>query len=101
MIAMRQARKLAACCGILLATVVFLCPATTAQQKPSYQVVAPDIVPQGEDFTIRLLQNTGTEQVPLAAGKQILVNGDPLSTEDGGKVRVPAWTEIGNQFLVV
>jgi hypothetical protein len=97
----RQARKLAAACGILLATVVVLCASTSAQQKPSYQVIAPDIVPQGEEFTIRLLQTGGAEQVPLAAGRQILVNGNPLSTEDGGKVRVPAWTEIGNQFLVV
>lgn len=98
----RQARKSAAGCGVLLATIVLLCALVTAQQKPAYQVVAPDIVPQGEAFTIRVLQNTDAGPVPLVAGQQIAINGNLLSTDDGGKVQVPAWTaEIGNQFLVI
>ncbi|HEY6249917.1 MAG TPA: hypothetical protein VI685_08135, partial [Candidatus Angelobacter sp.] len=98
----RQARKLAAGCGIFFATVALFCVVARAQQKPAYQVVAPDIVPQGEAFTIRILQNAGAGQVPLVAGRPISINGNLLSTEDGGKVQVPAWAEeIGNQFLVI
>src|ERR1700746_2111958 len=99
---LRQARKLAAGCGALSATIVLLCALATAQQKPAYQIVAPDIVPQGEVFTIRILQESDSGSVPLPAGRQITINGNLLSTEDGGKVVVPAWsTDVGNQFLVV
>jgi hypothetical protein len=100
--AARQARKLATSCGISLAITVLLCATTTAQQKPSYQVIAPDIVAQGEEFTIRVVENTDAGQLPIQAGKQIAVNETMLTTEEGGKVRVPAWTrEMGNQFLVI
>src|SRR5262245_29302937 len=98
----RQARKFAATCGLLLATTALFCATAMAQQQTSYQIIAPDIVPQNEVFTIRVVQNTDAGQVPLQAGTQISVNENLLSTEDGGKVRVPAWTtEIGNQFLIV
>src|ERR1700737_4870805 len=97
--AVRQGRKLAAGCGISLATIVLVCATTTAQQKPSYQVIGPDIVAQGETFTIRIVENTDAGQFPIQAGKQIAANGAMLTTEERGKVRIPAWTrEIGNQF---
>lgn len=89
-------------CGLLLATIVLLCALAPAQQKPVYQVVAPDIVPRGEIFTIRILQNSDAGALPLPAGRQIVINGNLLSTGDGGIVHVPAWTtEVGNQFLVI
>lgn len=97
-----QGGKSVAGCGLVLATIALFCVSVIAQQRPSYQVIAPEIVPQGEVFTIRLVQNTDAGQIPVEAGRQIAVNDNLLVTEDSGKVHVPPWTtEIGNQFLTI
>ena len=76
--------------------------AAGARQTPVYQVVAPEIVSQGEQFTMRVVQLTDKGQVPVPEGASVLLNGGPLAVEPGGKVEIPAlvW-ETGNQFLLI
>src|SRR5258708_1796043 len=99
--AARQVRKLTSGCGLALTTLTLMCVPVGAQQKPAYRVIAPEIVPQGEEFTIRVVEDTDAAQ-PVRAGSRIEINGTVLPAEEGGKVRVPAFAqEIGNQFLIV
>jgi hypothetical protein len=98
---LRQARKLATGLGMALAGVA-LCVPTAAQQRPSYQVIAPDIVPQGEEFNIRVVENAEVGRVPIRPGTEVVINGTVVSAEEGGKLRVPAFVkETGSQFLQV
>lgn len=98
----RQARKLAAGCGTLFAAIVVVVCTTSTAQQISYQVIAPDIVPQGEEFTIRVVESTDAGQVPIRQGNEVVVNGTVLPALEGGKVRVPGFVkEAGNQFLFV
>lgn len=95
-------RKLAAGCGARWATMLALCAFAVAQSKPSYEVLAPEIVLQGEEFSIRILQNADAGQTPIPLGTPIVINGNSLQSEEGGKIRVPAFlNEIGNQFLTI
>jgi hypothetical protein len=83
-------------------TWVLACAAATAQQKPAYQVVAPEIVAQGEEFTLRVVEATDKGPVPIPSGAEVLLNGVALPAEAGGKVQAPAFIwEAGNQFLVI
>jgi hypothetical protein len=99
----QQARRFRGLCGLLFPFVtIAFAPGAGAQQKPSYQVVAPDIVPQGEEFTIRVVVNTDAGQVPIAKGNEVGINGTVVPAEEGGRVRVPPFVkETGSQFLRV
>jgi len=71
------------------------------EDTATFEVVAPEIVPQGEDFTAMVVESTPKGDIPLGPGDEVAIQGMVVPVEPGGKVKVPAFaTELGNQFLV-
>jgi hypothetical protein len=96
MIAGRQMRCLAGACVALL----LMMRPCAAQQKPDYQIVAPEMVLQGEEFTARVVQITDKGQAPAPQGTNVFVDGIKLTTDASGKIQLPALLQVsGNQFL--
>lgn len=72
----------------------------SAQNQPTYTLVAPQLVVQGETFTGQVLETSADGDKPLSAGERVSIQGQVVEVEGNGKVRVPAVaTQLGDFLL--
>jgi len=72
-----------------------------AEVKPTYKMIAPELVEQGEEFTAQVVEETEHGDVPLGEGDQVSFHGQVVDVQHNGKIRVPAFArELGNTFLI-
>ena len=66
---------------------------------PSFRVIAPDLVAQGEEFTGVVVQETDKGEVPLQ-GAEVIFQGSVIPVEPGGKVRLSGLLgDVGHHLL--
>ncbi|HEV8588767.1 MAG TPA: hypothetical protein VGQ72_07805, partial [Pyrinomonadaceae bacterium] len=70
------------------------------QQTPTYRLIAPDLVAQGEAFTGVVVEETTNGVALLNEGDKVVFQGQVMPVEKGGIVKFPPFIkELGNTFL--
>ncbi len=88
---------------------LFLQPQFLLAQEPNYHIISASIVPQGETHTGIVIEESDKGRVTLATGDKVVFKGEVLGeaeqeevityAEPGGRITLPAFTQIGNTFI--